>query len=200
MSSGDQKPFPRLESKRSDNGGHPTYPSDTQPMPKKSETRNCLSSGDRFETEGSDRWRCEKHRGMKTVLNIPRVVKKPVQTLNPDAVTKVAPRPAKPVSNTPVEIIEESAGTRDESSPTVLGVDIWDGKPSVVVGMANKGKTSYKVYAAGDRVDGMELRQADPITGTVVFNVGGNNVRVKADNQPSTSKAVQSVTTGVQKP
>jgi hypothetical protein len=131
---------------------------------------------------------------------VPRVVKKPVQPLNPDAVTKAATRPAKPESNTPAAIIEESAGTRDESSPTVLGVDIWDGKPSVVVGTANKGKTSYKVYAAGDRVDGMELRQADPITGTVVFNVGGNNVRVKADNQPSTSKAVQSVTTGVQKP
>jgi hypothetical protein len=134
-------------------------------------------------------------------VNAPRIERKPIQVLNPNAVTKAPIQPAKPVTKSPVVATGAPVGTRDDSSPTVLGVDIWDGKPSVVVGTANhNGKTSYKVFAAGDRVDGMELRQADPISGTVVFNVSGNNVRVKADNPSDISKGVQNIPTGTQQP
>lgn len=113
----------------------------------------------------------------------PRIGRKPIHVLNPNAVTKAPIQTAQPAMNPPVVTTAAPTGAHDDPSSTVLGVDLWDGKPSVVVGTANnKGKTSYKVYSAGDRVDGVELRQADPNSGTVVFNVSASNVRVKAAN------------------
>ena len=134
-------------------------------------------------------------------VNVPRIEPKPIHALNPNAVSKASVQTTKPATNPPVVTTAAPAGPHNDSSPTVLGVDMWDGKPSVVVGTANnKGKTSYKVYSAGDRVDGVELRQADPISGTVVFNVNGSKVRVKSDNPANTSKVVQNIPTGAQKP
>lgn len=128
----------------------------------------------------------------------PRIVRKPVQLLNPNVVIKAATSPAKPVTTPPVVSTAAPAGPHDEPSPMVLGVDMWDGKPSVVVGTAvTKGKTIYKVYSTGDRVDGVEVRQADPNSGTVVFNVSGSNVRVKTD--ANASKGAQNIPTNVQK-
>lgn len=120
---------------------------------------------------------------------VPRIARKPIHVLNQSAVTTAPIQTAKPATNPPNVTTSAFTGQRDDPSPTVLAVDIWDGKPSVVVGTANnKGKTSYKVYSAGDRVDGVELRQADPNSGTVVFNVSASNVRVKAANASAAQK------------
>ena len=114
-----------------------------------------------------------------------RTERKVVHTLNPNGVVQAPPVVATvaEANPTPVATVVASKQRNEDAYPNVLGVDMWDGKPSVVVGAANgKEKPSYKVYSAGDRVDGMELRQADANSGTVVLSASGNSVRVKAGN------------------
>jgi hypothetical protein len=60
----------------------------------------------------------------------------------------------------------------------LLAVDLWDGKPSVVVGTGVVGDTRVKVLQEGESLNGVTLQQADVANRQATFKSAGHEIRL----------------------
>lgn len=64
----------------------------------------------------------------------------------------------------------------------LLAVDLWDGRPSVVVGTGLPGDQRIRVLQPGEQFNGVGLQSADAVTGRATFSVGqGQQVTLTVD-------------------
>lgn len=69
-------------------------------------------------------------------------------------------------------------------NPRLLSVDLWDGKPSVVVATDEPGDTRTRVLQPGDTLNGITLRAASVAERSALFDVGdGKLVRLGVESQ-----------------
>jgi hypothetical protein len=74
------------------------------------------------------------------------------------------PRPTKATSSAP------------KTQAQLLSVDIWDGRPSAVVGAADPGDRRVIYLHEGDQHKGITLKRADHVSQHAVFDVAGRDV------------------------
>jgi hypothetical protein len=60
----------------------------------------------------------------------------------------------------------------------LLAVDLWDGKPSVVVGTGVVGDSRIKVLQEGESLNGVTLQQADVAGRQATFKAAGREIRL----------------------
>lgn len=63
-----------------------------------------------------------------------------------------------------------------KSSAQLLSIDIWDGRPSAVVGTTDPADKRVVYLHEGDQAKGITLKQADPSRQAAVFDVAGRDV------------------------
>jgi TolA-binding protein len=69
-------------------------------------------------------------------------------------------------------------------SAQLLAVDIWDGKPSVVMqGPEDNGRKALRFLAVGDRTGTVTLRSADPRSQQAVFELPGGEMIIERDER-----------------
>lgn len=75
--------------------------------------------------------------------------------------------------------------------PVLLAIDVWDGKPSVVMGTSGAGDRRTVVLQPGDSLNGVQLRSVDAAAGKATFAVGdGAPMTLRlANTNPSGSDA-----------
>lgn len=82
---------------------------------------------------------------------------------------RVAHAAAKPVA----------AASAPRPAAQLLSIDMWDGKPSVVIGSTDR--PDVRFLREGDQQAGVTVRQADPRRQRAVFDVGGELVELARD-------------------
>lgn len=76
---------------------------------------------------------------------------------------------------------------RDQMQAQLLAIDVWDGRPSVVVGTGVPGDKRVRVLQPGEQLHGVGLHSVDVAAGTATFSVGSGSLvtlDVKEANQP----------------
>jgi hypothetical protein len=63
----------------------------------------------------------------------------------------------------------------------VLAVDLWDGKPSVVVGTGLADDKRVVFLAEGDRKGRVTLKEANVAAQEAVFDIQGQEARMRSD-------------------
>jgi hypothetical protein len=63
----------------------------------------------------------------------------------------------------------------------LLSVDVWDGRPSAVVGTADPADKRVVYLHEGDQSKGITLKRADPVGQRAVFDVAGQDVVLTRD-------------------
>lgn len=86
------------------------------------------------------------------------------------AARRVARRAAAPVAAASAPVAPAPA------QATLLSVDIWDGRPSVVIGTDSTEDRRVRFLSEGDRQSGIALKQASPHEQRAVFDVAGREV------------------------
>lgn len=64
----------------------------------------------------------------------------------------------------------------------LLSVDLWDGKPSVVVGTTDPAHPQVRVLKPGDSLSGVTLKQVDMSGQKATFEVGGRTIELSRAN------------------
>lgn len=90
-----------------------------------------------------------------------------------------APRARPPAPATPTT--ESAAARTPEASGRVLAVDLWDGKPSVVVGTGIADDKRVVFLAEGDRKGRVTLKEANVAAQEAVFDIQGQEARMRSD-------------------
>jgi hypothetical protein len=102
-------------------------------------------------------------------------------TVSPPAPVVVAPRPTalRKMVRRPVV-----ADTPQKPSHQVLSVDMWDGRPSVVVGVAGAPAGQVRVLQPGDSYNGVTLTGVDVPEQRATFSDGTRSVSIAVERQP----------------
>lgn len=69
-----------------------------------------------------------------------------------------------------------SASASAPARAQLLSVDLWDGKPSVVIGTDAAGDRQVRFLSEGDRQSDIAVKQASPQEQRAVFDVAGREV------------------------
>jgi hypothetical protein len=69
-------------------------------------------------------------------------------------------------------------------SHQVLSVDMWDGRPSVVIGMAGASADQVRVLQPGDSYNGVTLTSVDVPAQRATFSDGARSVSMAVERQP----------------
>ena len=72
-----------------------------------------------------------------------------------------------------------AAASAPRPAAQLLSIDMWDGKPSVVIGSTDR--PDVRFLREGDQQAGVTVRQADPRRQRAVFDVGGELVELARD-------------------
>lgn len=72
-----------------------------------------------------------------------------------------------------------AAASAPRPAAQLLSIDMWDGKPSVVIGSSDR--PDVRFLREGDQQAGVTVRQADPRRQRAVFDVGGELVELARD-------------------
>lgn len=98
---------------------------------------------------------------------------KPRTRATPAAVVEATPKSQMPPDAVPAA-----------PSPQLLAVDIWDGKPSVVVqGTDDQSKQALRFLTVGDRAGNVTLRSADPRSQRAIFELPGGEVIIEREER-----------------
>lgn len=72
----------------------------------------------------------------------------------------------------------------------MLAIDVWDGKPSVVMGTSGAGDRRTVILQPGDSLNGVQLRSVDAAAGRATFTVGdGAPMTLQLANTGNTSNS-----------
>lgn len=88
------------------------------------------------------------------------------------------PAPRKPAVRRPV------AAVAPRPTHQVLSVDMWDGRPSVVVGEVGGNPAHVRVLSPGDSYQGVTLTSVDVAGQRATFSDGARSVSVAVERQP----------------
>ncbi|MFC7410330.1 hypothetical protein [Hydrogenophaga atypica] len=78
---------------------------------------------------------------------------------------------------------QKTQGSADAShGVALLSVDLWDGKPSVVVGTTDPANPQVRVLKPGDSLSGVTLKQVDMSGQKATFEVGGRIIELSRAN------------------
>ena len=87
-----------------------------------------------------------------------------------------ARRPARRVQQASVQAPMETAPPAPQYNGRLLSVDMWDGKPSVVVSTGDPGDKRVRVLQPGETYNGITLREASVQNRNASFDVGGGKL------------------------
>lgn len=89
-----------------------------------------------------------------------------------------------PKRKTPRKAAPVTVQAAPKYNPRLLSVDLWDGKPSVVVATDEPGDTRTRILQPGDTLNGITLREASVAGRSASFDVGdGKLVRLGVEGQ-----------------
>jgi hypothetical protein len=74
-------------------------------------------------------------------------------------------------------------GRSSQSEVNILSIDMWDGKPSMVMGSKDGTARGVRFLSEGDSKNGVTLKRADPQAQRSVFDVRGKEVVVVREAQ-----------------
>ena len=86
--------------------------------------------------------------------------------------------PASPATVPPVAAVPLSAEQqlRNQMQAQLLSIDVWDGRPSVVVGTGVPGDKRVRVLQPGEQLHGVGLHSVDAAAGRATFSVGNGSL------------------------
>lgn len=94
------------------------------------------------------------------------------------AAPAVRPAPRKPAVRRPVATVVP------RPTHQVLSVDMWDGRPSVVVGEVGGNPAHVRVLSPGDSYQGVTLTSVDVVGQRATFSDGARSVSIAVERQP----------------
>ena len=65
---------------------------------------------------------------------------------------------------------------RNQMQAQLLAIDVWDGRPSVVVGTGLPGDKRVRVLQPGEQLHGVGLHSVDVAAGKATFSVGAGSL------------------------
>jgi hypothetical protein len=101
-----------------------------------------------------------------------------------------APQPAavapstRPAPRKPAPRRTVSAPVAPKPTHQVLSVDMWDGRPSVVVGQVGSHPSEVRVLSPGDSYHGVTLTAVDVAGQRATFSDGARSVSIAVERQP----------------
>ena len=107
----------------------------------------------------------------------PSTVPAPVRVSTPAVVRPVAARAVR-------KPLVQPAPVAAKPSYQVLSVDMWDGRPSVVVGAPGANSGPVRVLQPGDSYNGVTLTDVDVSGQRATFSDGGRSVSIAVERQP----------------
>ncbi|UYY89083.1 hypothetical protein [Alcaligenes sp. SMD-FA] len=104
------------------------------------------------------------------------VLSTPAPEPEPEAVPVVEPAPVK-------KPVTRRARAAPKPSVRLVSVDMWDGKPSVVVASTRAGDNQTLVMRPGDTVNGVTLQSASASERSASFLVNGKTIKLTVEGQ-----------------